>query len=116
VAARRGVTDSGLAREVAQRPPWCASRRPCTAHSITAATSDDEGVPFRDIAGVIGRRLNLPVVSISGEQAADHFGFLSVFASLDNPTSNTLTQKELDWHPERPGLIEDLDSGHYFSE
>jgi nucleoside-diphosphate-sugar epimerase len=74
----------------------------------------DEGVPFRDIAGVIGRRLNLPVVSISGEQAADHFGFLSVFASLDNPTSNTLTQKELDWHPERPGLIEDLDAGHYF--
>jgi nucleoside-diphosphate-sugar epimerase len=76
----------------------------------------DEGVPFRDIAGVIGRRLNLPVVSISGEQAADHFGFLSVFASLDNPTSNTLTQKELDWHPERPGLIEDLDAGHYFSK
>ena len=76
----------------------------------------DEGVPFRDIAGVIGRRLNLPVVSISGEQAADHFGFLSVFASLDNPTSNTLTQKVLDWHPERPGLIEDLDSDHYFSE
>jgi nucleoside-diphosphate-sugar epimerase len=76
----------------------------------------DEGVPFRDIAGVIGRHLNLPVVSISGEQAADHFGFLSLFASLDNPTSNALTQKELDWHPERPGLIEDLDEGHYFSE
>ena len=76
----------------------------------------DEGVPFRDIAGVIGRHLNLPVVSISGEQAGDHFGFLSVFASLDNPTSNALTQKELDWHPERPGLIEDLDEGHYFSE
>jgi nucleoside-diphosphate-sugar epimerase len=76
----------------------------------------DEGVPFRDIADVIGRHLNLPVVSISGEQAADHFGFLSVFASLDNPTSNALTQKELDWHPERPGLIEDLDEGHYFSE
>ena len=47
-------------------------------------------------------------------QAADHFGFLSAFASLDNPTSNTLTRKELDWHPERPGLIEDLDKGHYF--
>ena len=76
----------------------------------------DEGVPFRDIADVIGRRLNLPVVSISGEQAADHFGFLSVFASLDNPTSNTLTQKELDWHPEHPGLIADLDEGHYFNE
>jgi nucleoside-diphosphate-sugar epimerase len=75
----------------------------------------DEGVPFRDIAGVIGRHLNVPVVSISGEEAS-HFGFLSVFASLDNPTSNALTQKVLEWHPERPGLIEDLDDGHYFSE
>jgi nucleoside-diphosphate-sugar epimerase len=76
----------------------------------------DEGVPFRDIAAVIGRHLNVPVVSISGEQAADHFGFLSVFAALDNPTSNALTQKVLDWHPEWPGLIEDLDAGHYFGE
>jgi nucleoside-diphosphate-sugar epimerase len=76
----------------------------------------DEGVPFRDIAGVIGRRLNLPVTSISGEQAPDHFGFLGVFASLDNPTSSALTQKVLDWHPEGPGLIEDLEAGHYFGE
>jgi nucleoside-diphosphate-sugar epimerase len=75
----------------------------------------DEGVPFRDIAGVIGRHLNVPVVGISPEEA-NHFGFLSVFASLDNPTSNALTRKVLDWHPERPGLIEDLDEGHYFSE
>jgi nucleoside-diphosphate-sugar epimerase len=75
----------------------------------------DEGVPFRDIAGVIGRHLNVPVVSISGEEAS-HFGFLSVFALLDNPTSNALTQKVLEWHPERRGLIEDLDEGHYFSE
>jgi nucleoside-diphosphate-sugar epimerase len=76
----------------------------------------DEGVPLRDIAGVIGRQLNLPVVSISGEQAADHFGFLAAFASVDNPTSNALTQKVLDWRPEGPGLLEDLDEGHYFSE
>jgi nucleoside-diphosphate-sugar epimerase len=76
----------------------------------------DEGVPFRDIAGVIGRHLNLPVVSISPEQAGTHFGFLAIFGSLDNPTSNALTQKVLDWHPERPGLIEDLDEGHYFGE
>jgi hypothetical protein len=74
----------------------------------------DEGVPFRDIAAVIGRHLNVPEVSISPEQA-NHFGFLSLFASLDNPTSNTLTQKVLDWHPERPGLIQDLDEGHYFT-
>jgi nucleoside-diphosphate-sugar epimerase len=75
----------------------------------------DEGVPFRDIAGVIGRHLDVPIVGISQEEA-DHFGFLSVFASLDNPTSNALTRKVLDWHPERPGLIDDLDAGHYFNE
>jgi nucleoside-diphosphate-sugar epimerase len=73
----------------------------------------DEGVAFRDVAGVIGRHLNLPIVSISAEEAG-HFGFLSLFASLDNPTSSALTQKVLDWHPEGPGLIEDLDAGHYF--
>jgi nucleoside-diphosphate-sugar epimerase len=76
----------------------------------------DEGVPFRDIAGVIGRHLNLPVVSIASEQAADHFGFLGVFAAVDNPTSSEVTQKVLDWHPEGPGLIDDLEAGHYFAE
>ena len=75
----------------------------------------DEGVPFRDIAAVIGRHLNVPVAGIPAEEA-DHFGFLSVFAALDNPTSNALTQKVLDWDPEHPGLIEDLDEGHYFGE
>ena len=73
----------------------------------------DEGVPFRVIAGVIGRHLNVPTASIAAEDAG-HFGFLALFASLDNPTSNALTQKVLDWQPERPGLIEDLDEGHYF--
>jgi nucleoside-diphosphate-sugar epimerase len=76
----------------------------------------DEGVPFRDIAAVIGRHLDLPVVSIPAEQAFEHFGFLAVFGSLDNPTSSALTQKVLDWHPEGPGLIEDLDAGHYFQQ
>jgi nucleoside-diphosphate-sugar epimerase len=76
----------------------------------------DEGVPFRDIAGVIGHHLGVPVVSISPEEAPSHFGFLGFFAALDNPTSSTLTRKELDWHPERPGLLDDLDEGHYFAE
>lgn len=74
----------------------------------------DEGVPFRDIAAVIARHLDLPVQSISPEQAGEHFGFLSVFGMLDNPTSSALTQKVLDWRPEHPGLIEDLEAGHYF--
>ena len=63
----------------------------------------DEGVPFRDIAGVIGRHLGLPVVSISVEKVQDHFGFLAPFAALDDATSSELTQKILDWHPNGRG-------------
>jgi nucleoside-diphosphate-sugar epimerase len=75
----------------------------------------DEGVPFHDIADVIARHLNVPSVSIPAEEAG-HFGFLALFASLDNPTSSALTQKVLDWKPERAGLLDDLDAGHYFGE
>lgn len=75
----------------------------------------EDGVPFRDIAAVIGRHLDVPVVGIPAEQAA-HFGFLALFAALDNPTSNALTRKQLDWNPEGPGLLADLDAGHYFAD
>ncbi len=76
----------------------------------------EEGVPFRDIAGVIGRHLNLPVVSISREEADAHFGFLSAFVSLDNRTSSTQTQELLGWRPVHPALIPDLEAGHYFTD
>lgn len=59
----------------------------------------DEGVPFRDIAGVIGRHLNLPVVSLSRDEADSHVGFLGALASADNPTSSALTQERLGWRP-----------------
>jgi nucleoside-diphosphate-sugar epimerase len=75
----------------------------------------DEGVPFRQIAEVIGRHLNLPVVSISPEEAEAHFGFLGALVSLDNPTSSAETQERLGWRPVHPGLIADLDEGHYFA-
>jgi nucleoside-diphosphate-sugar epimerase len=75
----------------------------------------DEGVPFRDIAGVIGRHLNLPVVSISREKAADHFGFLGSIAALDIPRSSVQTQELLNWRPVHPTLISDLEQGHYFN-
>jgi nucleoside-diphosphate-sugar epimerase len=75
----------------------------------------DEGVSFRDIAEVIARHLGVPTVGIPAEEAG-HFGFLALFATLDNPTSSALTQKVLDWQPERAGLLEDLDAGHYFGE
>jgi nucleoside-diphosphate-sugar epimerase len=74
----------------------------------------DEGVPVREIAEVIGRRLKLPVVSKSAEETAEHFGFLGHFLSVDIPASSALTQKLLGWRPTQPGLISDLDHVRYF--
>jgi nucleoside-diphosphate-sugar epimerase len=59
----------------------------------------DEGVPFREIAGAIGHHLDVPVVSIGAEEAADYFGFLAPFVSLDNPVSSKLTRQMLGWQP-----------------
>ena len=75
----------------------------------------DEGVPFKEIAEAIGRHLNVPAVSIAAEDATAHFSFLGDFVQLDNPTSNDLTRKLLGWEPTHPGLIADLDEGHYFT-
>ena len=80
-----------------------------TLHAVA-----DEGVPIRDIAEVIGRHLNLPVVSISPEDAGGHFTWLAGFLGTDSPASSALTRELLDWHPTHPGLIDDLDKGHYF--
>ncbi|HVJ44179.1 MAG TPA: SDR family oxidoreductase [Dongiaceae bacterium] len=74
----------------------------------------EEGVPFRDIAGVIGRRLNLPVVGKTPEEAAAHFGWFAHFAALDNRTSSAWTRNALGWQPKQPGLIADLDRPRYF--
>ncbi|MFJ9537598.1 SDR family oxidoreductase [Streptomyces sp. NPDC101225] len=74
----------------------------------------EEGVALRDVAEVIGRHLDLPVTSVTPEAAPGHFTWLSGFLGLDAPASNTLTRDLLDWHPTRPGLLEDLDKGHYF--
>ena len=68
----------------------------------------------RDIAEVIGRHLNLPVVSIAPEDAAGHFTWLAGFLAADSPASCTLTRELLGWQPTQPGLIDDLDKGHYF--
>ncbi|MBI1277716.1 MAG: NAD-dependent epimerase/dehydratase family protein [Anaerolineaceae bacterium] len=74
----------------------------------------DEGVPTREIAEVIGRHLNLPVVSIPADQAMSHFGFLGGIFQLDIPVSGKLTEERFDWHPTQPGLIADMES-HYFN-
>jgi nucleoside-diphosphate-sugar epimerase len=69
----------------------------------------EEGVPLREIAAVIGRRLNLPVVAKSPEEAVDHFGWLGMFAALDCPASSALTREGLGWNPVGPALIPDLE-------
>jgi nucleoside-diphosphate-sugar epimerase len=74
----------------------------------------DEGVPVREIAGVIGRRLGVPVVALPVEEAGSHFGFLGPIFSLDCPASSALTQQRLGWHPVQPGLLADLDQEYYF--
>ena len=74
----------------------------------------DEGVPTREIADVIGRHLNVPVVSKSRDEAADHFGWIGLFFGMDVPASSALTQQWLGWRPVQPGLIADLKTEHYF--
>jgi nucleoside-diphosphate-sugar epimerase len=76
----------------------------------------DEGVPTRDIAEVIGRHLNVPVVSKSREEAADHFGWIGLFFGIDAPASSALTQERLGWRPVHPGLIADLNAEDYFEQ
>jgi nucleoside-diphosphate-sugar epimerase len=81
-----------------------------TLHAVA-----EEGVPIREVAEVIGRHLDLPVVSIAAEDAGEHFTWMAGFLGADSPASSALTQELLDWHPVQPGLIADLDQGHYFT-
>lgn len=75
----------------------------------------EEGVAMRDIAEAIGRGLNVPARSIPAAEAEGHFGWFAPFVALDGPASSELTRKRFDWHPDHPGLIADIDAGHYFS-
>src|SRR5271170_828298 len=74
----------------------------------------DEGVPTREITEAIGRGLNVPVLSKSREEAADHFGWIARFFGIDCPASSALTEERLGWRPVQPGLIADLNEEHYF--
>ena len=121
IARDKGV--SGFTGDGSSR--WTAVHRLDAAHLFRLALEKapagsrlhavaDEGVPIRAIAEVIGRHLDVPVVSVPAGEASEHFGFLAGFLAADNPVSSTLTRELLGWQPVHPGLIEDLDKGHYF--
>ncbi|MDA9412000.1 SDR family oxidoreductase [Bradyrhizobium sp. CCBAU 45384] len=74
----------------------------------------EEGIPFKTITEVIGKRLGLPVVSKSLDEATEHFGWFAQFAGADVPTSSAKTRALLGWQPKEKGLIEDLDQPYYF--
>jgi nucleoside-diphosphate-sugar epimerase len=121
IAREKGV--SGYIGDGVNR--WPAVHRLDSAHLFRLAVENapagstlhavaDEGVAIRDIAVVIGRHLDLPVVSISADDAREHFTWLAGFLGLDSPASSALTRELLGWQPTQPGLIDDLDAGRYF--
>jgi nucleoside-diphosphate-sugar epimerase len=121
IARAKGV--SGYIGDGANR--WPAAHRLDAAHLFRLALEQapagttlhavaEEGVPIRDVAEVIGRHLDVPVASVSPADAPEHFTWLAGFLGLDVPASSALTRELLDWQPTHPGLIDDLDKGHYF--
>jgi nucleoside-diphosphate-sugar epimerase len=84
------------------------------AGSVLHAVAE-EGVVIREVTEAIGRGLRLPVTSITPEQAQAQFGFLARFLGMDIPVSSALTRELLSWAPSGPGLVADLEQGHYFA-
>jgi hypothetical protein len=105
ITAGDGVLDGGHEGGVNERPGIT------TYHAV-----QEEGVLLQNIAETIGKGLKVPVVSISAEQAGEHFGmFFGHAATLDMPASSEWTRKTLRWEPTGPGLIEDLTLMKYCS-
>lgn len=74
----------------------------------------EEGVPFREIAAAIGRRLKVPAAGLPAQEAAAHFDWFTLFAGLDAPASSAWTRDVLGWMPGQRTLLEDVDSERYF--
>ena len=76
----------------------------------------EEGVPFREIAEAIGRQSQLPVVSLSQEEASAHFGMIAMFIAGNGPASSERTRERLGWVPQEPGLLADISQPEYFAQ
>jgi nucleoside-diphosphate-sugar epimerase len=85
------------------------------AGSVLHAVAD-EGVPFREIAEAMGRRLGIPATSVDPAQAGEQFGHLGHFVALDSPASAAITRELLGWAPSGPSLLEDLGQDHYYRQ
>src|SRR5471032_1515546 len=68
----------------------------------------EEGVALRDIAGVIGEGLKMPVESITPEEATEYFGWMAQLAAADLAASGALTRQEMRWDPTGPEMLTDL--------
>ncbi|MGO9788267.1 MAG: SDR family oxidoreductase [Solirubrobacteraceae bacterium] len=105
---------------------WPAVHRDDAAHLFRLALESapagsvlhavgDEGVPIREVAEIFASQLNVPAVSVTPEQAGEYVGFLSGFWGFDGPASAQITRELLGWEPTHPGLLADLQEGHYFT-
>jgi nucleoside-diphosphate-sugar epimerase len=76
----------------------------------------DGGIPFREISEAIAGRLGMPAVTIPVDEMMipGYFGFLANIVTQSYPASNLITRQTLGWEPVQPGLLADLDNGHYF--
>jgi len=120
IAREKGV--SAYVGEGANR--WAGGRRAYAARLYRLALENgaagavyhaigDEGVPTRDIAAAIGRRVGVPVVSKSAEETQDHFGWIGMFFGLEMSASSAWTQEALGWRPTPPGLLADIEGPNY---
>jgi nucleoside-diphosphate-sugar epimerase len=122
IARQRGV--AGYVGDGSNR--WPAVHRSDAAHLARLAVEDapagsvlhavdDEGVPFSEIAGAVGRRLGIPTGSVAASEANEHFTYLAHFVAIDSPAASSVTRELLGWQPSGPSLLQDLDQDHYYT-
>ena len=123
IAVARGKGISAYVGDGTQRWPVVHLRDAAEAYRLTLERGKpgaryhavaEGGIPIRDIASVVARKLDIPLVALSSEEAAAHFGPLALFVGTDRPTASAHTRKALGWAPHHPGLLEDLETGTYF--